>query len=93
MPHIASRRLTLRAILEERLKACAGEANINDAWIIGGDLDQPAGPFASTMDVLETGLLDQYGITQIAVVGHPEGATRLSTRRRSESAQTKAGIR
>ena len=74
VPHIASRRLKSRAILEERLKAYSGEANINDALIIGGDLDQSAGPFASTMDVLETGLLDQCGITQVAVAGHPEGA-------------------
>ena len=74
VPHIASRRLPSRAVLEDRLKAYAGEANVKDTLIIGGDVHPPAGPFASTMDVLETGLFDRCGITQIAVAGHPEGS-------------------
>ncbi len=38
----------------------------------------PWGPFASSMDLLSTGLLDSCGITQIAIAGHPEGSPDFS---------------
>lgn len=74
VPHFASRRLTTRAALETRIRMLAEEANVRDVLVIGGGLEKPAGEFTSTMDVLETGLLDKYGIKRIGVAGHPEGS-------------------
>lgn len=73
VPHFASRRLTSRAALETLVRRLAEEANVDDVLVIGGGLDDPADGFTSTMDVLETGLFDKYGIKHIGVAGHPEG--------------------
>lgn len=74
VPHFASRRLTTRHALSERVKAMAGEAGITDVLVIGGGLEKPAGDFTSTMEVLETGFFDANGITDFGIAGHPEGS-------------------
>lgn len=73
VPHFASRRLTSRQSLEERVKRLTQEAGVSDVLIIGGGLDTPAGEFTSSLEVLETGVFDKYGIKHIGVAGHPEG--------------------
>lgn len=78
VPHFAARRLTSRQALETRIKRLAEEAGVDDVLVIGGGLDEPAGEFTSTMDVLETGLFDEYGIRHIGVAGHPEGTPDFS---------------
>ena len=74
VPHIASRRLTTRATLAERIERLTGEAGVRDVLVIGGGLKDHAGEFDSTMSVLETELLDRHGIRRIGVAGHPEGS-------------------
>ncbi|BCH27755.1 methylenetetrahydrofolate reductase [Mesorhizobium sp. L-8-3] len=76
--HIACRRQTTRIALEERVRALAEEAGVGDVLIIGGDVKTPAGVFSSSMDVLETGFLDKYGIAEIGIAGHPEGSRDFS---------------
>ncbi|QKV17345.1 methylenetetrahydrofolate reductase [Oricola thermophila] len=78
VPHFASRRLTTKAALEERVKAMTEDAGVRDILVVGGGLEQPAGEFSSTMEVLETGFFDKYGITDIGVAGHPEGSPDFS---------------
>lgn len=73
VPHIACRRLRRREDIDERLAAMA-RVGVDDALVIGGDIAKPAGPFASSMDVLATGLLERHGIRHIGVAGHPEGS-------------------
>ncbi len=74
VPHFASRRLTTRAALQQRIEATVGEAGVKDALVIGGGLTKPAGAFSSTMEVLETGLFETNGFTNIGIAGHPEGS-------------------
>lgn len=74
VPHFACRRLTTRAALEDRIARLAGEAGVADVLVIGGGLERQAGDFSSTMEVLQTGLFDRYGITRFGVAGHPEGS-------------------
>jgi methylenetetrahydrofolate reductase (NADPH) len=78
VPHFASRRLSTKTALEERIKRTVGEAGVKDVLIIGGGLDKQAGEFGSTMEVLDTGFFDKYGIMDIAVAGHPEGSPDFS---------------
>lgn len=78
VPHFASRRLTTKAALEDRIGAMAGEAGVTDVLVIGGGMERPAGEFSSSMEVLETGLFDRYGVTDIGVAGHPEGSPDFS---------------
>lgn len=74
VPHFAARRLTTRVALERRIKAMAEEGGVRDVLVVGGGPLTPAGDFASTMQVLETGLFDRHRVTDIAVAGHPEGS-------------------
>ncbi|GLQ37489.1 methylenetetrahydrofolate reductase [Rhizobium albus] len=74
VPHFACRRLTTRAALTDRVERLAGDAGVRDALIIGGGLERQAGEFSSTMEVLETGLFDRFGFTDLGVAGHPEGS-------------------
>ncbi|PRD45383.1 5,10-methylenetetrahydrofolate reductase [Phyllobacterium phragmitis] len=78
VPHFACRRLTTRTALETRIRRSAQEAGVTDVLVIGGGLDRPAGDFNSTMQVLETGFFDRYGITEMGVAGHPEGSPEFS---------------
>ena len=88
VPHIACRRLTTSTALEERLKAFA-DAGVRDVLVIGGDIKPQVGAFSSSMEVLETGLLDKYGITQIGIAGHPEGSRDFSEQVAIEALRTK----
>ena len=42
--------------------------------IIGGGVDNPVGDFDNSMQILETGLIQDHGISKIGVSGHPEGS-------------------
>jgi methylenetetrahydrofolate reductase (NADH) len=78
VPHFASRRLTTRSALEDRIKATTQDAGVRDVLVIGGGLERQAGEFSSTMEVLETGFFDKYGVTDIGIAGHPEGSPDFS---------------
>ena len=74
VPHIAARRVTSQADLSVRLQALSEEAGVRDVLVIGGGLDQPAGPFDASIDVFQSGLLDRFGIRYAGIAGHPEGS-------------------
>ena len=74
IPHIAARSIHDKAQLESILKALKSEACVDEVLIIGGGVDNPVGDFASSMDILETGLIQDHGIGKIGVSGHPEGS-------------------
>lgn len=74
VPHFASRRLSTHAALEHRISMLTSDAGVEDVLVIGGGLEQQAGDFGSTMEVIDTGLFDRYGIKKMGVAGHPEGS-------------------
>ena len=73
VPHVVGRRIASRAILEDFLKKLSGEAGVKQALVVAGDNSDPAGEYTSGLQILESGLLEQYGITTVGVAGHPEG--------------------
>lgn len=74
VPHIAARSIPSRRFLEEGLARLRGEARVTQVLLIAGAVETPLGEFSDTMQVLETGLLDKYGVNRIGVAGHPEGS-------------------
>lgn len=72
VPHIAARRLSSRDELSRTADAFAA-AGIDSALLIAGDADAPAGPFANTLDVLDSGILAGSGMRRLGVAGHPDG--------------------
>ena len=74
VPHIPARRLASLDALADRLARLTGEAGVDNVLVIAGEAESQQGPFASSMDLLRTGLFDFYGIKAIGVAGHPEGS-------------------
>jgi methylenetetrahydrofolate reductase (NADPH) len=79
VPHIAARSLESAAHLERYLDGLASDAQVDEALVIGGGVDNPVGPYATSMQVLSSGLLERHGISKIGVAGHPEGSPDIST--------------
>ena len=78
MPHFAARSIPGKAALEDYLKALKDATDLRHVVALAGAVDSPLGPFESSMDILETGLFDKYGIETIGVAGHPEGTPDIS---------------
>lgn len=74
VPHFAARRMISEAVLRDRVARMVAEAGVYDVLVIGGGLETPAGPFDSTMAILNTGVFEAEGITKMGVAGHPEGS-------------------
>lgn len=72
-PHIPARLLTSHTELADWLARYRGEAGVERALLLAGGLAAPAGPFASSMSLLETGLFDRSGFRTLDFAGHPEG--------------------
>ncbi|HEY4355282.1 MAG TPA: methylenetetrahydrofolate reductase [Acidobacteriaceae bacterium] len=73
VPHIAARHLESRVLLEELATRLAVEAGVDRILAIGGDRAKPAGPFDSTLAVMQSQAFQYAGITRMAVAGFPEG--------------------
>jgi methylenetetrahydrofolate reductase (NADPH) len=78
VPHIAARSLRDRKQLDEVLRQASGEAGVDEVLCIAGGVSKPVGEFFDSMQMLETGLFDKYGIRRIGVAGHPEGSPDIS---------------
>ena len=76
VPHIAARYLTSRTQFDDFLLR-AVDAGIEQALLIGGDVDRAAGPFHSSLELIETGLLARRGIRTVGVAGYPEGHPKI----------------
>ncbi|GAB4292202.1 MAG: methylenetetrahydrofolate reductase [Roseovarius sp.] len=78
VPHVPARSMRDRAMLEDYLARVTGEAGVEHVLVIAGALERPLGPFADSMQLLQTGLFDRHGIRRIGVAGHPEGSPDMS---------------
>jgi len=70
--HIAARRLRSREELQNLAEALR-KVGCCEALIIAGSDRNPIGSFASSLDLLDTGVLERAGFDRIGVAGHPEG--------------------
>ena len=71
MPHFPARGIRSKAELADWIARYQGEAGVDQALLLGGGYDRPAGDFDSSMALMETGLFD--GFSRLHVAGHPEG--------------------
>ena len=77
VPHIVARNLRNRQELDRLLGALTQEAGVDRALVLGGDRDDPAGDFDSSLQLIQSGLLPRRGITKIALGTYPEGHPRI----------------
>jgi methylenetetrahydrofolate reductase (NADPH) len=73
VPHISARRLRSPAELEEFLAALAGVGAAEQVFVVGGDPETPQGPYADSLGVIRSGLLQRHGVRGVGVSGYPEG--------------------
>jgi methylenetetrahydrofolate reductase (NADPH) len=73
VPHISSRRLASQQALEEFLAALREDGTQHDVFVVGGDPARPEGPYSAALDVIRSGLLEQYGVGSVSISGYPEG--------------------
>jgi methylenetetrahydrofolate reductase (NADPH) len=73
VPHLAARAVRSEAQIEEIVGALEAEG-VTRVLAIAGSVDEVAGPFPATIDLLRTGVLQRHGITWVGVAGHPEGS-------------------
>jgi methylenetetrahydrofolate reductase (NADPH) len=71
-PHIAVRRVANSQVLRAALAELRA-GGVEDILLIAGDAPRPIGEFSGTLDVLESRILEESGITRIGIAGHPEG--------------------
>jgi len=76
--HLSARRLTSHEELDNYLARITGEAGVKRVFLIAGDPSEPEGPFADSLQVIESGLLEKHGIAIAGVGGHPEGHPNVS---------------
>jgi methylenetetrahydrofolate reductase (NADPH) len=74
--HIAARRLTSAADLQELLSRLRGDADVRRLLVVGGDVDAP-GAFADGLAVIQKGRLRETGIEEIGIGAYPEGHPRI----------------
>lgn len=74
VPHIAARSITSKAQLTDLVADMTSRAKVDEVLVIGGGVTNPVGDFTSSMEILETGVLQSAGIRKIGVSGHPEGS-------------------
>ncbi|WP_404366898.1 methylenetetrahydrofolate reductase [Sphingomonas sp. MMS24-J45] len=79
MPHLSARRIASQDELAEMVERLTVEAGAKRMFIVAGDPPVPAGPFADTLSVLRTGLMETHGIKAIGIAGHPDGHPALDS--------------
>ncbi|MGC1523522.1 MAG: methylenetetrahydrofolate reductase [Steroidobacteraceae bacterium] len=87
-PHIAVRRVPDRQALKTGL-AQLRDGGVDHILLIAGDAPRPLGEFSCTLDVLESRILQESGIVQIGVAGHPEGHNAVDADRLWEALEAK----
>lgn len=73
VPHVGARHLESASQLELFSQRLTVEAGVDRILLVGGDRARPAGPYDSSLAVLQTGALQRSGIHRVAIAGFPEG--------------------
>lgn len=79
-PHFAARSIPSRGALEECLRCLKDDVGVRDVVVLAGGVKEPVGEFENSMQLLETGLFEKYGVKRVGLAGHPEGSPDISDR-------------
>ncbi|OJU37493.1 MAG: methylenetetrahydrofolate reductase [Rhizobiales bacterium 68-8] len=77
VPHVVARNIAGPRELGDMLARLPAEAGVGRALVLGGDRDDPAGPFDAALQLIETGAFQRAGIRRIAIGCYPEGHARI----------------
>ncbi len=88
VPHLAARQLTGEEELR-RFIGRLGELGIGQLYLIGGDATPSAGPYDSSLQVLEAMQRMDHGLSRIGVACYPEGHPKISDAALAEALRDK----
>lgn len=91
MPHVGARHLESSAQLD-RLAGRLKDIGVDRVLIIGGDRDKPAGPYDSSLAIMQSGAFQRVGIQRIAVGGFPEGNPHIPEKVLNEALEAKVSF-
>ncbi|WYX50486.1 methylenetetrahydrofolate reductase [Achromobacter xylosoxidans] len=89
MPHLSARRIASLTDLEAFVSRAVAEAGVERCFVIAGDPSTPAGPFADSAALIETGVFERAGIKVVGVGAHPDGHPVMSAAQRWEVLERK----
>lgn len=72
IPHIAARLLATVGQLEEIIRRC-DDVNVSEIFLVGGDAEQPGGPYKESVAVARDYLAKSSKIRTIGFTGYPDG--------------------
>src|SRR5882757_5304219 len=73
VPHISARRLKSQEMLEEFLTALRAIDATENVFSVAGDPSVPLGPYEDSLALIESGVLQQYGVKHVSIGGYPDG--------------------
>jgi methylenetetrahydrofolate reductase (NADPH) len=91
MPHVGARHLESAAQLQ-RLAARLSDVGVDRILIVGGDRTKPAGPYDSSLALMQTGVFQRAGISRMAVGSFPEGNPHISEKVLNEALAAKVSF-
>ncbi len=74
IPHIAARRMTDVADADNRIARFMAESGVEEFLMVAGSPESQVGSVASSLELLDSGILQKNNVTKIVVAGHPEGS-------------------
>lgn len=89
IPHLGARYLRTARELESLLHALKTEAEVDQALVVGGDIETSRGPFASSLELLRSGFLERGGIRRVGIAVYPEGHAKIPNERLEDAVSTK----
>jgi methylenetetrahydrofolate reductase (NADPH) len=72
VPHLAARMVRDRGHLDELLQECERQG-IDDVFVPGGDAEEPAGEFTSSLELLQAMEERGHPFSRVGIAGYPEG--------------------
>lgn len=73
VPHLGARYVAEPRQFENLLGSLVRNAGVDQALVIGGDIARPRGPYASSLELLRSGLFERSGIRRVGLAAYPEG--------------------
>jgi len=73
VPHVGARHIQSAPQLEQFAARLVTEAGVDRILVIGGDRAEPAGPYDSSLGVMQAGVFQNLGIVRMAIGAFPEG--------------------
>lgn len=78
VPHVGARHIESADQLERLAARLTGDAGVDRILVIGGDRATPAGPYDSSLAVMQSEVFQKLGIVRMAIAGFPEGNPNIS---------------